>query len=165
MKQADVKVGGEYLVKISGRDERVTVLREEQHTRYYAYKSPQEHTVFRVQVKATGRVLPKARTAAALRPIPPVPFAVRHAEGKQLERFRVVGNVVVRWTYVVRHEHQSWMSTVLSTQGPFAVLQGMADFAERETEQQAKELAFTLNEEALKRGTLHRSIDARAVVP
>jgi hypothetical protein len=70
MKQADVKVGGTYLTKIGGRDVRVTVEREETQTRYYAYTEPKQRTVFRVKRQDNGKVMPKARAAAALRPAP-----------------------------------------------------------------------------------------------
>lgn len=66
MKQAEVKVGAEYLTMVGDRLQRVKVLRAED---WHHGRSGEYRTRFRVQT-TDGRVLPKARTAAALRPLP-----------------------------------------------------------------------------------------------
>jgi hypothetical protein len=71
VKQAEVKVGGEYLTKVGDRLARVTVLREEVYART-SWRGEVTRALFRVRT-ADGRVLPKARTAAALRPLEVTP--------------------------------------------------------------------------------------------
>jgi len=61
MKQADVKVGETYLTYIGTNLCKVVVMREEQNS--------DNRTVYRVRRVQENCLLPKPRTAAALRPV------------------------------------------------------------------------------------------------
>lgn len=66
MKAGELKIGGTYLTRIAGKLTPVTVVCEAPK------RDPKHHTAYRVRhVDASnGALLPKPRTAAALRPIP-----------------------------------------------------------------------------------------------
>jgi hypothetical protein len=64
MKHADVKVGGEYLTRISGELVPVVVVRQEA----YVVRGKVRHS-FRCRRAGEERVLPKCRSAASLRPV------------------------------------------------------------------------------------------------
>lgn len=70
MKQKDVKIGGEYLTKVSGARVKVRVKHE------ITAAGRAGKMAYRLVRVDTGAELPKARTASALHPIPE-PKAVR----------------------------------------------------------------------------------------